>query len=343
VFTLDGSLDVPIVAAPMAGGPTTPALAAAVSEAGGLGFLAAGYKSAQAVQAEITAVRSATARPFGVNLFYPTRDEIDKAAIDAFARSLYDEEVRYGVSVGDPVWSDDDWEAKLRVVARECPDVVSFTFGCPERDTVESLRGLGIAVWVTVTSPAEARFALAAGPDALVLQGAEAGGHQGSFRQHNDEPLPILTLLRLVASMTDRPLVTAGGIATAAQIADVRLAGASAAQIGSALMLAEEAGTTASHREALRRRAPTRLTRAFTGRPARGIVNRFMLEHDEHAPAAYPEVHFLTAPLRAKARALGDADGLNLWAGQTHHLALEAAAGEIVERWQADLARFERQ
>ena len=127
--------------------PTTPALAAAVSEAGGLGFLAAGYKSAQAVQAEIAAVRSATARPFGVNLFYPTRDEIDEAAIDAFARSLHDEEVRYGVSVGVPVWSDDDWEAKLRVVARECPDVVSFTFGCPERDIVEWLRGLDIAVW----------------------------------------------------------------------------------------------------------------------------------------------------------------------------------------------------
>jgi nitronate monooxygenase len=143
--------------------------------------------------------------------------------------------------------------------------------------------------------------------------------------------------------MTDRPLVTAGGIATAAQIADLRLAGASAAQIGSAFMLAEEAGTTKSHRQALRRRAPTRLTRAFTGRPARGIVNRFMLEHGEHAPAAYPEVHFLTAPLRAKARALEDADGLNLWAGQTYHLALEAAAGEIVERCQADLARFERQ
>jgi nitronate monooxygenase len=343
VFTLDGSLAVPIIAAPMAGGPTTPALAAAVSEAGGLGFLAAGYKSAQAVRAEIAAVRSATARPFGVNLFYPTRDEIDEAAINAFARSLYEEEVRYGVSVGVPVWSDDDWEAKLRVVARECPDVVSFTFGCPERETVEWLRGLDIAVWVTVTSPAEAQFALAAGPDALVLQGAEAGGHQGSFRQHNDEPLPILSLLRLVASMTDRPLVTAGGIATAAQIADLRLAGASAAQIGSAFMLAEEAGTTKSHRQALRRRAPTRLTRAFTGRPARGIVNRFMLEHDEHAPAAYPEVHFLTAPLRAKARALEDADGLNLWAGQTYHLALEAAAGEIVERCQADLARFERQ
>jgi nitronate monooxygenase len=107
-------------------------------------------------------------------------------------------------------------------------------------------------------------------------------------------------------------------------------------------MLADEAGTTESHRQAMRRRTPTRLTRAFTGRPARGIVNRFMLEHDEDAPAAYPEVHFLTAPLRTKARALGDADGFNLWAGQTYHLALEAAAGEIVERWQADLARSER-
>lgn len=342
VFPLVDSLGVPIVAAPMAGGPTTPALVAAVSEAGGLGFLAAGYKTAQGVQAEIAAVRSATARPFGVNLFYPTRDESDEAAIDAYARSLRAEEDRYGVCVGVPVWNDDDWEAKLNVVARARPDVVSFTFGCPERETVEWLHGLDIAVWATVTSPAEAGVALAAGADALVLQGAEAGGHQGSFRQHDDEPLSILTLLQLVAAMTDRPLVAAGGIATPAKIAAVRRAGASAAQIGSALMLAEEAGTNEPHRQALRGQAPTRLTRAFTGRRARGIVNRFMLEHDDGAPAAYPEIHYLTAPLRAKARVLGDADGLNLWAGQAYHLAVETTAGEIVKRWQADLARLER-
>ena len=289
VFTLVGSLDVPIVGAPMAGGPTTPALVAAVSEAGGLGFLAAGYKTAQGVEAEIAAVRSATARPFGVNLFYPTRDETDQAAIDAYARSLRAEEDRYGVSVGVPLWSDDDWEAKLNVVARARPDVVSFTFGCPERETVEWLHGLDIAVWATVTSPAEAGVALAAGADALVLQGAEAGGHQGSFRQHDEEPLSILTLLQLVAAMTDRPLVAAGGIATAAQIAAVRRAGASAAQIGSALMLAEEAGTNEPHRQALRGQAPTRLTRAFTGRRARGIVNRFMLEHDDARPRRIPK------------------------------------------------------
>ena len=336
----DGPLDVPVVGAPMAGGPTTPSLAAAVSEAGGLGFLAAGYKTAEAVRAEIAAVRSTTKRPFGVNLFYPTRDEVDEAAIAAYADSLRGEEERYDVSVGDHRWSDDEWGAKLDVVAEERPAVVSFTFGCPEREIVEWLRGRDIAVWATVTSPAEARIALAAGVDALVLQGAEAGGHQGSFHQHDDEPVSILTLLQFVAAITDRPLIAAGGIATAAGIAAVLRAGASAAQVGSALMLAQEAGTSEPHQQALRGEAPTRLTRAFSGRRARGIVNRFMLEHDGDAPAAYPEIHYLTAPLRAKARAVGDADGINLWAGQAYRLAVKATVGEIVERWRADLARL---
>jgi nitronate monooxygenase len=338
-MTLDG-LPVPVVGAPMAGGPTTPALTAAVCEAGGLGFLAAGYKTAAAVRADIAAVRSMTGRPFGLNLFYPTRDEAEEAAIAAYAGSLRREEERYGVSVGDHSWSDDEWDAKLNLVTRERPGVVSFTFGFPDRDVVEQLQSCDIAVWATVTSPAEAGIALAAGADALVLQGGEAGGHQGSFRQHDDEPFSTLTLMQLVAPMTERPLIAAGGIATAAGIAAVLRAGASAAQVGSALMLADEAGTSEPHRSALRRDGPTRLTRAFTGRRARGIVNRFLLEHDSDAPAAYPEIHYLTAPLRAASRALGDADGINLWAGQAYRLAVEAPAGEIVERWQAELARL---
>ncbi len=249
------------------------------------------------------------------------------------------EEERYGVGVGDHRWSDDEWGAKLEVVAEERPAVVSFTFGCPAQEIVGRLRSHDIAVWVTVTSPAEARIALTAGADALVLQGAEAGGHQGSFHQHDDEPVSTLTLLQSVGAMTDRPLIAAGGLATGAGIAAVLRAGASAAQVGSALMLAEEAGTSEPHRQAFRRDAPTRLTRAFSGRRARGIVNRFMLEHDGHAPAAYPEIHYLTAPLRAKARVLGDADGINLWAGQAYRLAVEAPVAEIVERWHADLKR----
>jgi nitronate monooxygenase len=340
VITLDGLLAIPVVGAPMAGGPTTPALAAAVCEAGGLGFLAAGYKTADAVRADIAALRSRTGRPFGLNLFYPTRDDAEEAALAAYADSLRREEERYGVSVGEHSWTDDEWDAKLNIVTRERPDVVSFTFGFPERDVVEELRSFDIAVWATVTSPAEAGIALAAGADALVLQGAEAGGHQGSFRQHDDEPLSILTLLQLVRAMTERPLIASGGIATAAGIAAVLRAGAAAAQIGSALLLSGEAGTSEPHRWALRRDGTTRLTRAFTGRRGRGIVNRFMLEHDSEAPAAYPQVHHLTAPLRATARALGDAEGINLWAGQAYRLALEAPAGEILERWQADLARL---
>jgi nitronate monooxygenase len=140
---------------------------------------------------------------------------------------------------------------------------------------------------------------------------------------------------------TDRPLVAAGGIATAAGIAAVLRAGASAAQIGTALVLAPEAGTSEPHRQALRGTAPTRLTRAFTGRRARGIVIRFLLEHDGLAPAAYPEVHFLTAPLRAKARALGDAEGFNLWAGEGPWPRRRGAGRELVERWHADLTRLQ--
>jgi len=339
VFSIEGC-DVPVVGAPMAGGPTTPRLAAAVSEAGGLGFLAAGYQTPAEVRAAIAAVRSISDRPFGVNLFYPTRDETDEAAIEAYAASLRGEEERYGVRVGDHAWHDDEWDGKLDVVAEERPDVVSFTFGCPPENIVKRLHACDVAVWATVTSPAEARTALAAGVDALVLQGTEAGGHQASFRQHDDEPITTLTLLQLTAAITDRPLVAAGGVATGAGIAAVLGAGASAAQVGSALMLAEEAGTSEPHRKALRGEAPTRLTRAFSGRRARGIVNRFMLEHDQSAPAAYPEVHYLTAPLRSRARELGDSEGLNLWAGQAYRLAVEAPAAEILACWQADLTRL---
>src|SRR5919202_718434 len=208
------TLRVPIVQAPLAGGPATPALAAAVSEAGGLGFVAAGYKTPTEVADEIRRVRAATTRPFGVNRFFPTRLPVDEAAVAAYAEMLAGEAERYGAACGEPRWSDDDWDAKLELTARERPAVVSFTFGCPDREVVSALRGAGIAVWCTVTSPAEARLAAAAGVDALVVQGAEAGGHQSSFDDPDVAPVGLLTLLQLVGAATDMPLVAAGGIAT---------------------------------------------------------------------------------------------------------------------------------
>jgi len=332
VTSIDELLDLPIVGAPLAGGPGTAALAAAVSDAGGLGFLAAGYKSPDAVESELAELRTLTARPFGLNVFFPARDDVEERSLEAYVQSLRVEETRYGVACGEPRWSDDDWDAKLAIAVREHPAVVSFTFGCPERQIVEELRRAGSAVWATVTTPAEAELALASGVDALVLQGAEAGGHQGGFVQTDDEPLAVFTLLQLVRPTTEAPLIVAGGIGSPEAVAAVQAAGAAAAQIGTALMLAPEAGTSEPHRRALKGAAPTRLTRAFTGRRARALVNRFLREHDADAPVGYPEIHNATAPLRAKARGLGDADGINLWAGQAFRLAREEPAAAIVER-----------
>ena len=333
---LTSLMEIPIVGAPLAGGASTPELAAAVSEAGGLGFLAAGYKTADEVARDIDRVRARTRRAFGINVFFPVRLAVDETAVDEYTETLTAEVERYGVPCGEARWSDDDWEGKLELVASERPDVVSFTFGCPDRPTVARLHSAGIAVWCTVTKPAEARAATAAGVDALVVQGSEAGGHQGSFDDTDDAPVGLLALLQLVLKATDLPLVAAGGIANGDGIAGVLAAGASAAQIGSCLMLTPEAGTSPPHRAAFAGSAPTALTRAFSGRRARGIVNRFMRHHDAAAPKAYPHVHYLTAPLRAAARAAADADGIHLWAGQSYPLAEPVPAAKLIARWGAD-------
>lgn len=303
-----------------------------MSEAGALGFLAAGYKTAAEVERDLAEARALTGRPFGINLFYPARDDVDEAALATYVERLRGEAARFGVSPGEPRWSDDDWEPKLELVARERPAVVSFTFGCPGREVVESLHRAGIAVWSTVTSVREAEAAAGAGVDALVVQGAEAGGHQGFFLDEPAEPLPLLRLLQLVAAATALPLVAAGGIADGASMAAALAAGASAVQVGTWFLLAPEAGTSEPHRRALAGDRPTRLTRAFTGRTARGIVNRFMSDHDEAAPRGYPEVHYVTAPIRAAARAAGDTEAINLWAGTGYGHARREAAGDLVER-----------
>jgi nitronate monooxygenase len=202
---------------------------------------------------------------------------------------------------------------------------------------VAALHARDVAVWVTVTNAAEGREATDAGVDALVAQGTEAGGHRAYFRDDGkQEEYGLLTLLRLLRADTDLPLIATGGLMDGPGIAAVLVAGATAAQLGSALMLTPEAGTSAPHRARLAVPGPTRLTRAFSGRTARGIVNRFMTEHDAHAPRAYPQVHHLTSPLRAAARARDDPDAINLWAGQGHAAAREQPAAEIVRSLAAE-------
>jgi nitronate monooxygenase len=323
----------PIVQAPLAGGASTPELAAAVNAAGGLGFLAAGYKTADAAREDIRKLRSLSGAPFGVNVFAPPSAAPDPAAIEAYAAQLRPEAERYGTKLGDPKHDDDAFAAKIDLVCAERVPVVSFTFGCPEHRTVRRLHEAGCDVWVTVTNPDEALDAASLGADALVVQGFEAGGHRAYFADGPDaEDLGLIAAIRLVARRVELPLVAAGGIADGASVAAALCAGALAAQLGTALMLAVEAGTSEVHRTALAGTGGTRLTRAFSGRRARGIVNCFMDDHDADAPAAYPDVHHLTSPVRAAARQAGDRDGFNLWAGQAHALARAAPAAAIVER-----------
>jgi nitronate monooxygenase len=323
------ALEHPIVQAPMSGGPSTPALAAAVCEAGGLGFIAAGYKTVDAVAADIAELRSRTDRPFGVNLFAPPAPVADPDAVARYAAAL-------GEGAGEPRHDDDGWEAKLDLFARERVTVVSTTFGCPTDVVVDALHASGCAVWVTVTKAAEARHAASVGADALVVQGVEAGGHRGSFDDGAPGEIGLLALLQLVGAAVDLPLVATGGIVTGRALAAVLAAGAAAAALGGAFMLAPEAATSAPHAAALRGSGATGLTRAFSGRLARGISNDFMRSHPD-APAGYPDVHYVTAPLRAAERERGDAEAINLWAGQAYEVApRDEPAGDIVRRLSAE-------
>jgi nitronate monooxygenase len=323
----------PIVQAPLAGGPSTPRLAAAVSSAGGLGFLAGGYKTADAVREDIQHLRSLSDAPFGLNVFAAPGAPADPAALEAYVAELRGESERYGVALGEPRHDDDGLAAKLKLACEERVAIVSFTFGCPEPSVVSRLHEAGADVWATVTNPEEALQANSVGADALVVQGLEAGGHRGYFRDDGSaDDLGLIAALRLIAQRVELPLIAAGGIADGAAVAAVLCAGAVAAQVGTALMLSAEAGTSEAQRAALASAEPTHLTRAFSGRQARGIINRFMRDHGGSAPSGYPDIHHLTSPVRAAAREAGDADGINLWAGQTHSLAQAAPAAEIVRR-----------
>jgi nitronate monooxygenase len=338
----------PIVQAPMAGGISTPRLAAAVSDAGGLGFLAAGYREPEAVATEVAELRGLTDRPFGLNIFAAGGEAADPAVVEEYAK-------RIGVEgeLGEPRHDDDHFDAKLALAAELAIPVVSFTFGAPTAAQIEELHRAGCAVWVTVTTPAEAAAALAvaadgtttpvggapsptAVPDALVLQGFEAGGHRGSFDDLAPEDLGLLTLLRLVAGITDVPLIASGGLFDGAGIAAVLVAGAAAAQLGTAFMLCPEAATSPAHRLAIESETETDITRAFTGRRARGIVNRFMRTHESAAPSAYPEIHHLTSPLRAAAKAANDPDGFHLWAGQAHARSRAIPASNLMDALAAE-------
>ncbi|MDL9939009.1 nitronate monooxygenase [Gordonia sp. ABSL1-1] len=338
----------PLICAPMAGGPTTPALVSAIGAAGGLGMLAAGYLSADAFEPLVAEV-AATGVVCGVNLFLPGRIATDEelSAVRAYRKTLTPLADEFGVGFGEPAYFDEDIDAKIGMLAAYRPAVVSTTFGDPGAALIARIHAeVGADVAVTVTSVEEAVVAVAGGADLLVAQGIEAGGHRGIWTDDATDPQggPGLSTLELVAAIraaVQVPIIAAGGLADGAGIAAVRSAGAVAAQLGTAFLCCDEAGTSALQRAELidgerRRRASseadagTLVTRAFSGRPARSLRNALGERHREDAPAVYPYVHYLTKPLRGAATAAGDADAVNLWAGTGWASVRTGSAADIV-------------
>ncbi|MFD3482505.1 nitronate monooxygenase [Streptomyces sp. NPDC058665] len=327
----------PIVQAPMAGGASGPQLVAAVGNAGGLGFLAAGYKTADGMYEEVKQLRGLGSAPFGINLFMPQPHHDDHAAVELYREQLAGEATWYETPLGDPdAGGDDGYEAKLAILLDDPVPVVSFTFGCPTPTTLDAFTRVGTLTVVTVTTPEEAQTAQWSGADVVCVQGIEAGGHQGT---HRDDPatdgagIGLLSLVTQVRESVRLPVIAAGGLMRGGQIAAVLAAGADAAQFGTAFLVCPESGAHALHKQAMTNPLFTRteLTRAFSGRPARGLVNRFMREHGPYAPPAYPEVHHLTTGLRKAAAKVGDPQGMALWAGQGHRMARALPAGQLVE------------
>ena len=322
----------PVLVAPMAGGPGTCGLLTAAADADSMGFVAAGYRSAEQFATDIASARQGTER-FGVNLFVPDPAPVDRAAVLAYRDLIAPEAHRLGVELGTPRWDDDDnWAAKVDLLVREPVPWVSFTFGLPVRADLERLRRAGSRLLITVTDVDEARAAADLEPVGLVVQSAAAGGHRGTFDQrrvpNSDSLADLVTAVR---AATDLPVVAAGGLAIAADVAAVLAAGAEAVQVGTALLLADEAGTRRVHRRAVADPASRTATmRAFTGRVARGICNSFSEEYDAAAPAGYPAVHHVTSPLRHWAADNDDAQHLHLWAGTGLRQARTGPAADLI-------------
>lgn len=332
---------VPVLVAPMAGGPSTPELVAAVAEAGGSGYLSGGNLTPEALADQIARTRELTDRPFGVNLFwYEPAEPAARAAVQEYAELLAPELAALDVTAPELDWEDlDRASEKLDLLLSDPVAEVSFTFGLPGPEIVERLHAAGTAVAATVADHHAARCAATQGVDRLCVQGAEAGGHRGTLTT-GEEPNRLTTtqlvqqVVRALGPTAPVPLITAaGGVTDRAEIEALLTAGAESVQVGTLFLLTDEAGTSTAHAAALQdpEITETVVTRAFSGRPARGLRSRFVAAHDAHAPAAYPTVNQLTRPLRTAAARAGDHHRVSAWAGTGWRQARPGPAAGVVE------------
>ena len=332
----------PIIQAPLAGGGDTPALVAAVGEAGALGFIGASYLTPAQITEAARAVRGLTKRPFGINLFAPA--PAPAPALPADADAAVARVAPYFAELGlpaptAPAAATDTFPALFEAALASGAAAFSFTFGVLPAAAIDAIKARGMFLMGTVTNVEEARTLERAGVDAVVAQGSEAGGHRGTFVGETDAGMiGTIALVPQIADAVRVPVIASGGIMDGRGIAAALALGASGVQMGTAFLTCEEAGIPEAYKQAIlgARESDTRITRAFSGRSARGIVNRFMTEVERAGGAdailPFPLQNSLTRPLRAAAAKAGRAEFLSLWAGQGVSLARREPAAALVRR-----------
>ena len=328
----------PVVQAPMAGGTSTPELVAAVSSAGGLGSLGAGYTSPGVLREEISHVRNLTDRPFAVNLFVPEAFEADPGRVERSNELMQPYREDLGIETPADILSyTPAFEEQLAVVLEERVPVFSFTFGVPEEAQLSELKKAGITVLGTATTVREALVLEEAGVDGVVGQGAEAGGHRGTFLgAHADALVGTMALIPQLVDAINVPVIASGGIMDGRGLAAALVLGAEAVQMGTAFLTTRESGAHPEYKKAVlaATEEETAVTRAFSGKPARGIKNRFLLEMDEHDERLppYPVQNAWTKDIRGAAQEQNSPELMSLWAGQASRLGSLLPAAELVER-----------
>jgi nitronate monooxygenase len=332
----------PVIQGPMGGGPSTLELVAAVSNAGGLGSLGAAYLKPDEIAAAIRKVQSLTRRPFGVNLFagdYTTKPLPDPKPMLEILGEIHE---RFGLAAPVvPQLPPDPFPAQLEAVLDSGAPIFSFTFGIPDADSLARLKKQHITIMGTATTVAEAKLLAAAGVDAIVAQGAEAGAHRGTFAGPFEKSLvPTLELVPAIRAGVSSPVIASGGLMDGHDIRVALRLGASAAALGTAFLVSPESGAAAVHKQAIlaAKSDTTSITRTFSGRPARGLTNTFMekLAGREDIILPYPLQNMLTRAMRTAAATRGDAEFLSLWAGTGVTRSRQLPAAGLVQRLVAE-------
>lgn len=330
----------PIIQAPMAGGITTTELVTAVSNAGSLGMIGAGYMRAEDVKNQIKEVKKQSEAPFGVNFFVPQPFQTDEKAVKKMKKQLqpyYDKfqinSDEVAVPTAEAVY--EKYEAQIEAAIQEKVAVCSFTFGVPEQSKVEDLQANGIITIGTATTLEEAKTIEARGMDAVVLQGSEAGGHRGSFIEAPSPSIGLMSLLTQTADAISIPVIASGGIMDQRGIEAVLALGASFVQLGTAFLLTEESGAHPLHKKKILETPGeyTVVTNVFSGKKARGIHNKFIDEMElADVSLPYPVLNSLTQPIRKEAKQVNDIEMMSLWAGQGTLLGKEQSAAAFIHQ-----------